>query len=91
MIIQSSIGGLIKTTLLIIGVYVVLKFIGQLMIAKREKAEVDKNDKLKAAFEKELKAKRDSIGKTTVSFKSTSNKSTSSKNNVEDVDYEEVK
>ncbi len=91
MIVESSIGGLIKTTLLIIGVFVVLKFIGQLMIAKREKAEVDKNNKSKAAFEKELKAKRDSIGKTTVSFKNTSKKSTSSFTNVEDVDYEEVK
>ncbi|TXI85481.1 MAG: hypothetical protein E6Q37_06295 [Crocinitomicaceae bacterium] len=78
--------GLIRTVLLIIGVIVALRFIGQLMIAKRNldeerksKAELDRLNKLKKHVEKNQ-------GKVTLVSK---NNSTSGP--YEDVDYEEVK
>lgn len=90
MIIESSISGIFRTVILIIGGYVVLKFIGQLMIAKRDQEEVDRNTKSKNNFDKELKAKKESIGKTTIINKKASDKSTSSNSIIEDVDYEEI-
>ncbi len=59
MIVQASVTGLIKTTLIIIGAMVVLKFIGQLMRAKRNvsaqnrlKAEEQERDRIRIQYEK---------------------------------------
>ena len=59
MIVQASVTGLIKTTLSIIGAMVVLKFIGQLMRAKRNvsaqnrlKAEEQERDRIRIQYEK---------------------------------------
>jgi hypothetical protein len=83
MIVEASVTGLIKTTLIIIGAMVVLKFIGQLMIAKRNisdqnrlKEEEKEKNRIRNQYEKNK-------GKTSILNHRISN--------VEDVDYIESK
>jgi hypothetical protein len=82
MIVESSVTGLIKTTLIIIGAMVVLKFIGQLMIAKRNlsaqnklKEEEQERNRIRIQYEKNK-------GKTSFVNRPISN--------VEDVDFTEA-
>ena len=82
MIVQASVTGLIKTTLIIIGAMVVLKFIGQLIRAKRNvsaqnrlKAEEQERDRIRIQYEKNQ-------GKTSIVNRPISN--------VEDVDFIET-
>ncbi|MFN5983472.1 MAG: hypothetical protein ACK46Y_06510 [Fluviicola sp.] len=83
-LIQASISGLFKTILMVIGGLVLLRFIGQLMHAKRNLAEEQELNRKQKAFEKERNEKLRNFGKTTIS----KNKNVS---NVEDVSYQEVK
>jgi type IV secretory pathway VirB3-like protein len=83
-LIQASISGLFKTILMVIGGLVLLRFIGQLMHAKRNIAEEQELNRKQKAFEKERNEKLRNFGKTTIS----KNKNVS---NVEDVSYQEVK
>jgi len=83
MIVEASVTGLIKTTLIIIGAMVVLKFIGQLMIAKRNisdqnrlKEEEKEKNRIRNQYEKNK-------GKTSILKHRISN--------VEDVDFIESK
>lgn len=82
-LIQASISGLFKTILLVIGGLVLLRFIGQLMHAKRNLAEEQELNRKQKAFEKERNEKLRNFGKTTIS----KNKNVS---DVEDVSYQEV-
>jgi hypothetical protein len=82
MIVEASVTGLIKTTLIIIGAMVVLKFIGQLMIAKRNlsaqnklKEEEQERNRIRIQYEKNK-------GKTSIINRPISN--------VEDVDFIET-
>jgi len=83
--VEASFTGLIRTVLIIIGVFVLLRFLGQLMNAKRNMAEEqrmkDQAEKLKKAREKTAK----NLGKTTVI-----KNGKSSSSDIEDVDFEEV-
>ncbi len=83
--VEASFTGLIRTILIIIGVIVLLRFIGQLMNAKRNMAEEermkDHEEKLRKAREKTAK----NLGKTTVLRNGRNNAG-----DVEDVDFEEV-
>jgi type IV secretory pathway VirB3-like protein len=83
-LIQASISGLFKTILMVIGGLVLLRFIGQLMHAKRNIAEEQELNRKQKAFEKERNEKLRNFGKTTIS----KNKHVS---NVEDVSYQDVK
>ena len=77
--------GLIRTILLIIGAVVAVRFIGQLMVAKRN---LDAERRIKAEqdrIEKEKRRVEKNKGKTTLV---TNQKNTSGP--FEDVDYEEV-
>lgn len=78
--------GLIRTVLIIIGVIVALRFIGQLMIAKRNLDEERRINAEKDRLDKEKRRVEKNKGKTTL---------VSNQQNVsgpyEDVDYEEVK
>lgn len=82
---EASITGLFKTLLLIIGAMVVLRFIGRVMIAKRnldeERAMLDKERK----FQRERNEKLRNFGKVTVSRKPSADSA-----KTEDVDFEEV-
>lgn len=82
-LIQASISGLFKTILMVIGGLVLLRFIGQLMHAKRNLAEEQELNRKQKAFEKERNEKLRNFGKTTIS----KNKNVS---DVEDVSYQEV-
>ena len=79
-----SITGLFKTLLIIIGAFVLLRFIGQLMIAKNNISEQEAMKKRDKAFKKEKERVQKQLGKTEVI------KQKGSKGTVEDVDFEEV-
>lgn len=78
-----SITGLFRTLLIIIGVIVLLRFIGQLMNAKRN---METERKLNAQQRKQ----NEEIRKTAQNFGKTKIISNSNSNDIEDVDFEEV-
>lgn len=82
-LVEASISGLIKTVLLIIGAFVLLRFLGQLMIAKRNLEEERQHVKREKDFLKERNQKLKNFGKVTVEKKKRVD-------NVQDVDFEEV-
>lgn len=84
MIYEASVTGLIRTILIIIGVMVVLRIIGRIMVARREMEKENQRRKAEKAFEKEKQHKINNFGKVKISDKS----STSSDEDY--VDYEEV-
>lgn len=84
MVVTASISGVLKTILMLLGAMVVLKYLGQLLVAKRNIAEQsrfreeqDKIQKQKAHFER---------NKGKISILRNVNP-----NDVKDVDYEEIK
>lgn len=85
MIVEASVTGLFKTLLIIIGAFVVIRFFGQLMIAKRNMEEERQMNKRQNKLNKERNEKLRNFGKTKIV---TENRI--SKGKVEDVDFEEV-
>jgi len=83
---QASLGGLFKTILIIIGAFVALRFIGQMMIAKRNLDEQRDMEEKEKKFQRERKEKLRDFGKVTVS-----KSNPSAKGEVQDIDYEEIK
>lgn len=83
--VEASFTGLIRTVLIIVGVFVVLRFLGQLMNARRNAAEQEhmKNRESKLRSERERTAKN--FGKTTIL-----KKGNRSSGDIEDVDFEEI-
>lgn len=91
MIVEASVSGLFRTVLLIIGAFVALRFIGQLMIAKRNIEEERRLNAERDRFEREMKNTKANLGKTSILKNTSSSTSqTTSRPNVEDVEYEEV-
>ena len=90
MIIEASIVGIFKTVLLILGAFVLLRFLGQLMIAKRNMEEERMLNKKQRDVESERNQKLKNFGKT--SILSTKKKSPSKKEDdfIQDVDYEDL-
>ena len=82
---EASITGLFRTLLILIGAFVLLRFIGQLMNAKRNIDGERVLNKQQQNFEKERKSKQQNLGKTNILGKS--ERSTDA---AEDVDYKEV-
>lgn len=82
-LVEASITGLFKTILMIIGALILLRFLGRVMIAKRNLDEERADLAREKAFVKERNEKIKNFGKVTVS------KSTP-KGDVQDVDYEEM-
>lgn len=83
-IIEASLSGLFKTVLMILGALVLLRFLGRVMIAKRNLDEERADLAREKAFVKERNEKLKNFGKVSVS-------QSSPKGDVQDVDYEEVK
>ena len=83
MIVEASLSGLFKTALMIIGVLVLLRFLGRVMIAKRNLDEERADLAREKALVKERNEKLRNFGKVTVS-------KSSPKGDVQDVDYEEI-
>lgn len=92
MVVEASITGIFRTVLIVIGAIVLLRFLGQLMIAKRNmEAERKLNEEQRKANQ-ERNDKMKSFGKTTILGKINSkNKSVKSSSDIQDVDFEEVK
>lgn len=81
--VEASFTGLIRTLLIIVGVFVVLRFLGQLMNAKRNMEEERKMNEQARKLNKERENKQRDLGKTNV-LKG------QGPSDVEDVDYEEL-
>ncbi|MGV3630842.1 MAG: hypothetical protein ACO1O6_06540 [Bacteroidota bacterium] len=78
-----SVSGLFKTVLYIVGAIVLLRFIGQLMIAKRNINEQNAMKEQQSRFDKERRFVEQNKGKVSISK--------SRNSSAVDVDYEEVK
>ncbi len=83
--IEASFTGLIRTVLIIIGVFVVVRFLGQMMNAKRNVAEQESMKDREEKLRREREQTARNLGKTTV-IKNGKNTS----EDVEDVDFEEI-
>lgn len=91
MVAEASITGIFRTILIIVGAIVLLRFLGQLMIAKRNMEEERKHAQRQRMAEKERNEKLKNFGKTKIINNSVANKTRSKgTNNVEDVDFEEI-
>jgi hypothetical protein len=90
MIAEASIVGIFKTVLLILGAFVLLRFLGQLMIAKRNMEEERQLNKKQRDVESERNQKLKNFGKT--SILNAKKKSTTKKEGdfIQDVDYEDL-
>ena len=83
MIIGASITGAFRTVLIIIGVVVLLRFIGQLMAAKRGIDEERKLNEQSRRTDEEKRKVSKNFGKTKVLKESSSR-------DIEDIDHEEI-
>jgi len=84
MITVLSITGLFRTLLILIGAFVLLRFLGQLMNAKRNMEAERRANEQDRLFAKEKAQKQKKMGKTEIL---TSNQP---KGSVQDVDFEEI-
>jgi hypothetical protein len=84
MLVEASITGVVRTILIIIGVLVVLRFIGQLMQAKKNMEEERALNERDRKLRNEKERKRNNLGKTNLLRKD-------DRVDAEDVDFKEVK
>ncbi|MDP4797379.1 MAG: hypothetical protein NWQ27_02080 [Crocinitomicaceae bacterium] len=85
MVAEASVVGVFRTLLILIGLFMVLRFFGRLATAKRNQDEVNALEEEKRKFKAEKERISKNLGKTKISDKS------AGESNVEDVDFEEVK
>jgi uncharacterized membrane protein len=91
MIVEASVTGIFRTILIIVGTLALLRFLGRIMIAKRNLEEERSILKAKRKQEKELEKIKKRFGKTDiVNDNSNSNHLKINPNKVEDVDFEEI-
>ena len=83
--VEASFTGVIRIVLIIIGVFVVLRFLGQLMNANRNVDEQNHMKEREEALRREREHKAKNFGKTSVI-----NDGKSSSGDIEDVDFEEI-
>ena len=86
--IEASITGLFRTLLILVGVYTLLRFIGQILVAKRNLAQEMNMKRQEEALEKEKKRAKAVYGKTQIFSSSTLNNSNET---IEDADFTELK
>ncbi len=84
MIVEASITGVIRTVLILIGILVVLRFLGQLMNAKRNMEEERELNKRSRQQQSERERVQRNFGRTQV------NNRVDYQDGIEDVDFEEV-
>lgn len=70
-----------RTILIIIGVLVIVRFIGKLMNAKRNLGEQERHNRQREAYQREKEETQKNLGKVTI---------LRGRKEAEDVDYEEV-
>lgn len=81
---EASVTGVVKTVFILIGVFVVLRFLGRVMLAKNALEEERKQLKKEKEFHRERKEKLRNFGKVSVM-------DSNPKGVIQDVDFEEVK
>lgn len=84
-VIELSITGAFKMILMIVGALVLLRFVGQLMQAKKNMEHERDLNQRQRAFEAESKEKKRNLGKTKIL-----GKNPKLKDGVEDVEFEEI-
>jgi len=87
-IVYGSITGLFKTLFILIGVFVVLRFIGQLMISKRNIEEERKLNRQQKEADRQRNEKLKNFGR--VNILERTKQSSSSNYDAEEVDFEEI-
>ena len=90
-VVEASVPGIIRTVLIVIGAIVLLRFLGQLMIAKRNMEEERSMNERQRNLEKERSEKQKKFGKISILGGSQKKTSHSNYSEVVDVDYEEIK
>jgi hypothetical protein len=90
MIAEASIVGIFKTVLLILGAFVLLRFLGQLMIAKRNMEEERQLNKKQRDVESERNQKLKNFGKTSILSAKKKSPTKKEYDFIQDVDYEEM-
>jgi len=88
-VVEAGITNAFRTILIIIGAIVLLRFIGQLMNAKRNMEAEHRLNKQQREVQEERYQKMKNFGKVNV-FSRNTKKTNKHKGNVEDVDFEEV-
>ena len=84
MVVEASVTGLFRTLLIIVGAIVLLRFLGQLMNAKRNMEEERQMNESQRKFNEEKARKKKNLGKTNIVNRG------SNSGEIEDVDFEEV-
>lgn len=82
--IALSVTGLVRTLLILIGAFVLLRFIGQVLRARRDMEAEKERQEQERRFELERKEKQRNLGKTSILDKPNSNST------IQDVDFEEI-
>lgn len=92
MVVTASLTGFFRTILVVVGAFTLIRFLGQLMVAKRNLETERKLNERERKLAKERQYKLNNFGKTTFlgRGKSRSTKSSAVSRNAEDVDFEEV-
>lgn len=88
MIAYGSITGLFKTLFILIGVFVVLRIVGQLMIAKRNIEEEKKLNRRQKEFDQQRNEKLKNFGRVNILGKT--KQSPPANYDAEEVDFEEI-
>lgn len=92
MVVEASITGIFRTVLIVIGAIVLLRFLGQFMIAKRNMEEERRLNEQQRKAKQERDEKMKKFGKTTILGNINSKKSTNTTSvDIQDVDFEEIK
>jgi len=91
MIVEASVTGIFRTILIIVGTLALLRFLGRIMIAKRNLEEERSILKAQRKQEKELEKVKKRFSKTDIiNDNSNSSHPKINPNKVEDVDFEEI-
>ena len=90
-VVEASVSGFFRTILIIIGAIVAVRFLGQLMIAKRNMEEERSMNEPQRKFEQERSEKLKKFGKISILGGSKKKTTNTEFTDVVDVDYEEIK
>lgn len=90
-VVEASVSGFFRTILIIIGAIVAVRFLGQLMIAKRNMEEERSMNERQRKFEQERSEKLKKFGKISILGGSKKKTTNTEFTDVVDVDYEEIK
>jgi hypothetical protein len=90
-VVEASVSGFFRTILIIIGAIVAVRFLGQLLIAKRNMEEERSMNERQRKFEQERSEKLKKFGKISILGGSKKKTTNTEFTDVVDVDYEEIK